>query len=67
MSTIAKSEETERRRKERERLKRHTQSINKRKNNPDYRILTQEELIEEARETEKLNLKSLGLLFHASC
>ena len=58
-STKMKSAEAEKRLKERKEVERK-RAMRKRKNSNATHKLTQEELLEEAKETEKLNLKSLG-------
>lgn len=60
ISTERKRQELELKQKEREELKfKKNNSINKKQNN-EFRRLTQEELLEEAKITEKINLASLG-------
>lgn len=61
-STTAKSQDTEKKRKEREELKEQMLKEYARKRNvAAVRRLTQEELLEEAKITEEINTRSLGL------
>ena len=61
-STAAKSQDTEKKRKEREELKEQMLKEYARKRNvAAVRRLTQEELLEEAKITEEINTRSLGL------
>ena len=59
-STAEKAKELVMREKEREARNKMMKEIAARKNVTDVRRLTQEELLEEAKMTEELNLKSLG-------
>ena len=60
-STASKSADMELRQKERDAHNKRLKDIALRKNVSDVRRLTQEELLEEAKRTEIINLKSLGL------
>ena len=59
-STTSKSAEIDKRRKERDDHDKRLKDIAQRKNMSDVRRITQEELLEEAKQTEIINLKSLG-------
>ena len=59
-STATKTAELEKRQKDREAQEKRLKEIAQRKNVSDVRRLTQEELLEEAKHTERINLKSLG-------
>ena len=66
-STTAKSQDTEKKRKEREEMKEQMLKEYARKRNvAAVRRLTQEELLEEAKITEEINMRSLGELHLAS-
>ena len=60
-STAQKSAQREKREKEREAKVKMMKEIAAKKNVPEVRRLTQEELLEEAKDTEAINLQALGL------